>query len=168
MVFYSSLNGILAFDINFVCLVPFVAAELPDNQPLSFRKIRLRREVTEARRRALGVHGRGGHQRPPEERLRGSISDQSLESPTAATDRPRTPLPPPPAPSTYLLLFIAARDFFTFSVCGSAGRAGFPLLCALNLPPSLPLHPATTECFLAGQRERTLTRWGDRGLCTYL
>jgi len=41
------------------------------------RKIRLRGAVAEAGRRAVGVHGRGGRQRPPEARLSAPTSTQT-------------------------------------------------------------------------------------------
>lgn len=59
---------------------------------LSSRKIRLRWEVAEARRRAVGVHGRGGHQGPPETRLSGSITPTKARSPKQLRQTAPSPL----------------------------------------------------------------------------
>lgn len=75
---------------------------MPDFSSIPSRKIRLRGEVAETWRRAVGVHGRGRYQRPPETRVSGSIMLTKAWSPkTAATERPPELLflPPLPAPS---------------------------------------------------------------------
>lgn len=101
----------------------------------SFRKIRLRREVAEARRRTVRVHRRGGHQRPPEtwvtvpwRRPKPGAPNSCDRPPPKNSSSSSCPIDPPSAPKLLHLL-----SLWLFWKGGM--RVSTP-------GPSFPLHPA--------------------------